>query len=112
MIIWSGRRALACRQSKSARPVSTRGRPRPGSPKPGPCGRRNLSHAGPGRDGCRSTLQARPVFIHKLVAVGTIEERMEVLKEKAAFAASPIDADGEPTPTMTEADTEMVLCPE
>ncbi len=34
---------------------------------------------------------------------------MEVLKEKAALAASLFDADGEPTLAMTQADIEMLL---
>ncbi len=54
--------------------------------------------------------QTRPVFVHKLVAAGTIEEKMEVLKEKkSALAASLFDADGEPTLAMTEDDIEMLL---
>ena len=54
--------------------------------------------------------QTKPVFVHKLVAAGTIEEKMEVLKEKkSALAASLFDADGEPTLAMTEADIEMLL---
>ena len=54
--------------------------------------------------------QTKPVFVHKLVASGTIEEKMEQLKEKkAALAASLFDPDGEPTLAMTEADIEMLL---
>ncbi len=54
--------------------------------------------------------QTRPVFVHKLVAADTIEEKMEVLKEKkAALAAALFDPDGEPTPAMTEDDVEMLL---
>ena len=54
--------------------------------------------------------QTRPVFVHKLVAAGTIEEKMEALKEKkAALAAALFDPDGEPTLAMTEADIEMLL---
>ena len=54
--------------------------------------------------------QTKPVFVHKLVAAGTIEEKMEVLKEKkSALAASLFDPDGEPTLAMTEADIEMLL---
>ncbi len=54
--------------------------------------------------------QTKPVFVHKLVAAGTIEEKMEVLKEKkAALAASLFDPDGEPTLAMTEDDIEMLL---
>ena len=54
--------------------------------------------------------QTRPVFVHKLVAAGTIEEKMEVLKEKnAALAAALFDPDGEPTLAMTQDDIEMLL---
>ena len=54
--------------------------------------------------------QDKPVFVHRLVAAGTIEEKMEELKDrKAALAESLFDADGEPTGTMTEADIEMLL---
>ena len=54
--------------------------------------------------------QTRPVFVHKLVAADTIEEKMELLKEKkAALAAALFDPDGEPTLAMTEADVEMLL---
>jgi len=54
--------------------------------------------------------QTKPVFVHKLVAADTIEEKMEMLKEKkAALAASLFDHDGEPTLAMTEADIDMLL---
>ncbi len=54
--------------------------------------------------------QTKPVFIHKLVAADTIEEKMEVLKEKkSALARSLFDDDGEPTLAMTEADIELLL---
>ncbi len=54
--------------------------------------------------------QTKPVFVHKLVAVDTIEEKMEVLKEqKSALARSLFDADGTPTLAMTEADIELLL---
>ena len=54
--------------------------------------------------------QTKPVFVHKLVAANTIEEKMEVLKDKkAALAASLFDPDGEPTLAMTEDDIEMLL---
>ena len=54
--------------------------------------------------------QTKPVFIHKLVAADTIEEKMEVLKEKkSALARSLFDDNGEPTLAMTEADIELLL---
>ncbi len=57
--------------------------------------------------------QTKPVFVHKLVASGTIEEKMEVLKErKSALAQSLFDQDGTPTLAMTQADLELLLSPE
>lgn len=57
--------------------------------------------------------QTKPVFVHKLVASGTIEEKMEVLKErKSALAQSLFDPDGTPTLAMTQADLELLLAPE
>ncbi len=54
--------------------------------------------------------QTKPVFVHKLVAADTIEEKMEILKEKkSALARSLFDPDGEPTLAMTEADIELLL---
>ena len=54
--------------------------------------------------------QTKPVFVHKLVAADTIEEKMEILKEKkSALARSLFDHDGEPTLAMTEADIELLL---
>ena len=54
--------------------------------------------------------QTKPVFVHKLVAAGTIEEKMEILKEKkSALARSLFDHEGEPTLAMTEADIELLL---
>ncbi len=56
--------------------------------------------------------QTKPIFVYKLVASGTIEEKMEVLKErKAALAASLFDPNDEPTLAMTEDDIEMLLAP-
>jgi SNF2 family DNA or RNA helicase len=56
--------------------------------------------------------QGKPVFVHKLVASGTIEEKMEILKEKkSALAQSLFDADGTPTLAMTEADLDLLLAP-
>ena len=54
--------------------------------------------------------QDKPVFVHKLVATGTIEEKMEVLKdEKLALAESLFDQEGAPTLAMTEADLEALF---
>lgn len=54
--------------------------------------------------------QTKPVFVHKLVATGTIEEKMETLKErKSALARSLFDEDGTPTLAMTQADLDMLL---
>ncbi|WP_306422449.1 DEAD/DEAH box helicase [Methylobacterium cerastii] len=54
--------------------------------------------------------QTKPVFVHKLVASGTIEEKMEILKErKSALAQSLFDPDGSPTLAMTQADLELLL---
>jgi len=56
--------------------------------------------------------QDKPVFVHKLVASGTIEEKMAALKEKKrALAESLFDHDGVPTLAMTEADLEMLFAP-
>jgi SNF2 family DNA or RNA helicase len=57
--------------------------------------------------------QTKPVFVHKLVASGTIEEKMEILKErKSALAQSLFDHDGAPTLAMTQADLELLFAPE
>ncbi len=54
--------------------------------------------------------QDKPVFVHKLVINGTIEEKMEALKEKKrALAASIFDSEGTPTLAMTEADLDMLF---
>ncbi len=54
--------------------------------------------------------QDKPVFVHKLVATGTIEEKMEVLKEKKrALAENLFDHDGAPTLAMTESDLDMLF---
>ncbi len=54
--------------------------------------------------------QRKPVFVHKLTAAGTIEEKMEVLKaRKAALAQSLFEGDGKLGELMTEADVEMLL---
>jgi superfamily II DNA or RNA helicase len=54
--------------------------------------------------------QTRTVFIFKLTAVGTIEEKIEILKErKAALAASLFDPDGSGSLDITEADIDMLF---
>jgi SNF2 family DNA or RNA helicase len=54
--------------------------------------------------------QDKPVFVFKLTVVGTIEEKIEVLKErKAQLAASLFDPDGPATLDITEADIEMLF---
>jgi superfamily II DNA or RNA helicase len=54
--------------------------------------------------------QTKPVFVHKLMASGTIEEKMEVLKErKSALARSLFDHEGAPTLAMTQDDLELLL---
>ena len=54
--------------------------------------------------------QDKPVFVHKLVASGTIEEKMAALKEKKrALAESLFDHDGVPTLAMTEGDLDMLF---
>ena len=54
--------------------------------------------------------QTKPVFVHKLMASGTIEEKMEVLKErKSALAQSLFDHEGAPTLAMTQDDIELLL---
>jgi superfamily II DNA or RNA helicase len=54
--------------------------------------------------------QTKPVFVFKLTAVGTIEEKIEVLKDrKATLAASLFDPDGPATLDITEADIDMLF---
>ncbi|BBU63226.1 hypothetical protein MSC49_31610 [Methylosinus sp. C49] len=56
--------------------------------------------------------QDKPVFVHKIIVSGTIEEKMSALKEKKrALAESLFDQDGAPTLAMTEADLEMLFAP-
>ena len=57
--------------------------------------------------------QDKPVFVHKLVVSGTIEEKMAALKEKKrALAQSLFDHDGTPTLAMTEADLDSLFAPD
>jgi superfamily II DNA or RNA helicase len=54
--------------------------------------------------------QDKPVFVYRLVAADTIEEKMDVLKDKKrALAASLFEHDGQPTLAMTEADFDFLL---
>jgi len=56
--------------------------------------------------------QTKKVFVHRLVTLGTIEEKMEVLKEKKrAIVASVMDAEHGGALTMTEADVEDLFAP-
>ncbi len=54
--------------------------------------------------------QDKPVFVHRLIATNTIEEKMDTLKQKKRRIADSIfDADGQITGTLTEADIEALL---
>ena len=54
--------------------------------------------------------QDKPVFVHKLVAAGTIEEKMQTLKErKKALAAGVLGAGGAAALSLTEADLEVLF---
>jgi SNF2 family DNA or RNA helicase len=56
--------------------------------------------------------QTKRVFVHRLVTLGTIEEKMEVLKErKRGIVASVMDADHGGVLKMTEADVEELFAP-
>ncbi len=56
--------------------------------------------------------QDKPVFVHRLVALGTIEEKMEVLKErKRALVAAVLDAEQGGALRLTEADVEALFEP-
>ena len=56
--------------------------------------------------------QTKKVFVHRLVTLGTIEEKMEVLKDKKrAIVASVMDAGHGGALTMTEADVEDLFAP-
>ena len=56
--------------------------------------------------------QTKKVFVHRLVTLGTIEEKMEVLKDKKrAIVASVMDAEHGGALTMTEADVAELFSP-
>jgi superfamily II DNA or RNA helicase len=54
--------------------------------------------------------QTKKVFVHRLVTLGTIEEKMEILKDKKrTIVASVMSAEGGGALTMTEADVEELF---
>jgi len=54
--------------------------------------------------------QDKPVFVHRLVTLGTIEEKMEVLKEKKrAIVASVLEAERGGALRLTEGDVEALF---
>jgi superfamily II DNA or RNA helicase len=56
--------------------------------------------------------QTKKVFVHRLVTLGTIEEKMEVLKDKKrAIVASVLDAEHGGALSLTEADVEELFAP-
>jgi superfamily II DNA or RNA helicase len=56
--------------------------------------------------------QDKRVFVHRLIALGTIEEKMEALKErKRALVASVLDAEHGGALRLTEADVEELFAP-
>ena len=56
--------------------------------------------------------QTKKVFVHRLVTLGTIEEKMEVLKDKKrAIVASVLDAEHGGALKLTEADLEALFAP-
>jgi SNF2 family DNA or RNA helicase len=56
--------------------------------------------------------QDKPVFVHRLVALGTVEERMEDLKaRKRALVAGILDNGAGNTLALTEADVEALFAP-
>ena len=56
--------------------------------------------------------QDKKVFVHRLVTLGTIEEKMEVLKDrKRALVASVLDAEHGGALKLTEADIEALFAP-
>ena len=56
--------------------------------------------------------QTKAVFVHRLIAIGTIEEKMEVLKaRKQALVAGILDADAGATLNLTEEDVAALFEP-
>ncbi len=56
--------------------------------------------------------QDKPVFVHRLITLGTIEEKMEVLKSrKAALASGILGGAGEGALALTEGDLEALFAP-
>ena len=56
--------------------------------------------------------QEKRVFVHRLVTMGTIEEKMEALKEKKrALVASVMEAEHGGALKWTEADVEALFAP-
>jgi SNF2 family DNA or RNA helicase len=54
--------------------------------------------------------QDKPVFVYRLVTAGTIEEKMEILKErKQALAAGILGAGAGKALTITEGDLDMLF---
>ena len=56
--------------------------------------------------------QTKKVFVHRLVTLGTIEEKMEVLKEKKrSIVAGVLDAEHGGALKLSEADIEELFAP-
>jgi SNF2 family DNA or RNA helicase len=56
--------------------------------------------------------QDKPVFVHRLITAGSIEEKMQVLKErKQALASGILDASAAKALALTEGDLEMLFEP-
>ncbi len=56
--------------------------------------------------------QDKPVFVHRLITAGSIEEKMEALKQrKQALAAGILDASAATALTLTEGDLDMLFAP-
>ncbi|EQD27004.1 SNF2-related:helicase, partial [mine drainage metagenome] len=56
--------------------------------------------------------QDKPVFVYKLIVSGSIEERMQALKEKkSALAAGILNAEGMDRAVFAESDLAVLLAP-
>ena len=56
--------------------------------------------------------QDKPVFVHRLITAGSIEEKMEALKQrKQALVAGILDASAATAPALTEGDLNMLFAP-